>query len=74
MTRNRRRRDTGTTKNLRVELQEALDEIGMHVDAILDEWLIPADNGTPLLCLTIQVDTALTMSQNPIWPNSKRSV
>lgn len=41
---NRRRRDTGTTKNLRVELQEALDEIGLNVDAILDEWLIPADN------------------------------
>lgn len=55
VTRNRRRRDTGTTKNLRAELQEALDEIGLNVDAILDEWLIPGDNGMHQTS-TIQLD------------------
>jgi len=59
MIRNRRRRDTGTTKNLRAELQEALDEIGLNVDAILDEWLIPADNGMRQ-ALPLKLNTRLT--------------
>lgn len=45
MNRNRRRRDSGTTKNLLVALEEALDEVGMHVDSLLGEWLLATDNG-----------------------------
>ncbi|KAH1627953.1 hypothetical protein KXX21_000658 [Aspergillus fumigatus] len=40
----KRRRDSGAVKDLRDELQDTLDEISMHVDAVLDEWLTaPAD-------------------------------
>ncbi|KAF4208003.1 hypothetical protein CNMCM8980_005888 [Aspergillus fumigatiaffinis] len=40
----KRRRDSGAIKDLRDELQYTLDEISMHVDAVLDEWLTaPAD-------------------------------
>ncbi|KAL4894005.1 107-domain-containing protein [Aspergillus ambiguus] len=41
---NKRRRDSGAIKNLRNELQDTLDEIAIHVDAVLDEWLVMADN------------------------------
>ncbi|KAF9890267.1 Nucleoporin nup84 [Aspergillus nanangensis] len=41
---NKRRRDSGTIKNLRLELQEALDDIAVHVDAVLDEWLVVAED------------------------------
>ncbi|THC96345.1 hypothetical protein EYZ11_004160 [Aspergillus tanneri] len=37
---NRRRRDSGTIQDLQEELQEALDDIAVHIDAVLDEWLI----------------------------------
>jgi nuclear pore complex protein Nup107 len=44
MFRSKRRRDSGAIKDLRDELQYTLDEISMHVDAVLDEWLTaPAD-------------------------------
>ncbi|KAI9928847.1 Nucleoporin nup84 [Aspergillus wentii] len=39
---NKRRRDSGAIMELRQGLQEALDEIAYHVDAMLDEWLIQA--------------------------------
>ncbi|KAL4809560.1 107-domain-containing protein [Aspergillus unguis] len=40
----KRRRDSGTLKNLMGELQEALDNISIHIDEILYDWLIlPAD-------------------------------
>ncbi|RHZ53342.1 hypothetical protein CDV55_100183 [Aspergillus turcosus] len=40
----KRRRDSGAIKDLRDELQYSLDEISVHVDAVLDEWLAaPAD-------------------------------
>ncbi|KAI9038731.1 nucleoporin Nup84/Nup107 family protein [Aspergillus affinis] len=39
------RRDSGTIHDLREALQEALDEIAVHVDAVLDEWLTIAANG-----------------------------
>ena len=42
----RHRRDSGAIKDLRGELQDALDEIGMHIDAMLDDWLIVGENGT----------------------------
>jgi hypothetical protein len=42
---NKRRRDSGAIKDLRNELQDTLDEIAIHVDAVLDEWLVVADNG-----------------------------
>lgn len=43
--RNKRRRDSGTIKNLKDELQESLDEVSVHVDALLDEWLMGAEDG-----------------------------
>lgn len=44
ISRSRRRRDSGAIKDLRDELQYTLDEISVHVDAVLDEWLTaPAD-------------------------------
>ncbi|EAW07749.1 nucleoporin Nup84/Nup107 family protein [Aspergillus clavatus NRRL 1] len=43
---NKRRRDSGAIKDLRDELQERLDEIGVHVDAVLDEWLSTAADET----------------------------
>ncbi|PYH99387.1 nuclear pore complex protein An-Nup84 [Aspergillus ellipticus CBS 707.79] len=42
--RNRRRRDSGTLKDMREELQEALDETSLHVDIMLDEWLVGSEN------------------------------
>ncbi|KAF5854945.1 Nucleoporin nup84 [Aspergillus alliaceus] len=42
----KRRRDTGTVKHLKDDLQEALDEVSVHVDALLDEWLMGAEDGT----------------------------
>ncbi|KAG2415467.1 hypothetical protein HFD88_006658 [Aspergillus terreus] len=41
---NKRRRDSGAIKDLRNGLQDTLDEIAIHVDAVLDEWLVVADN------------------------------
>ncbi|PKY09037.1 nuclear pore complex protein An-Nup84 [Aspergillus campestris IBT 28561] len=38
------RRDSGAIKDLRGELQDALDEIGMHIDSMLDDWLIVGEN------------------------------
>lgn len=49
--RNKRRRDSGAMKDLRNELQDSLDEIAIHVDAVLDEWLAVADNGKPHLLI-----------------------
>ncbi|GMG28167.1 unnamed protein product [Aspergillus oryzae var. brunneus] len=43
---NKRRRDSGTIKNLKDELQESLDEVSVHVDALLDEWLMGAEDET----------------------------
>ncbi|KAE8325534.1 107-domain-containing protein [Aspergillus sergii] len=43
---NKRRRDSGTIKNLKDELQESLDEVSIHVDALLDEWLMGAEDET----------------------------
>jgi nuclear pore complex protein Nup107 len=37
MFRSKRRRDSGAIKDLRDELQYTLDEISMHVDAVLDD-------------------------------------
>ncbi|PWY89794.1 nuclear pore complex protein An-Nup84 [Aspergillus heteromorphus CBS 117.55] len=42
----KRRRDSGTIKDLRVELQGALDETSLHIDAMLDEWLVSSENET----------------------------
>lgn len=50
MVRNRRRRDSGTARTLLEELQESLDEVGMHVDSVLDEWLIPDTDGKRAPC------------------------
>lgn len=52
MSRTRRRRDSGTTRNLLVALEEALDEVGMHVDSLLGEWLIPATDGKHQLLIS----------------------
>lgn len=63
--RNRRRRDSGTTRNLLVALEEALDEVGMHVDSLLGEWLIPAVNGKHFI-LSNEVARRLTwIDPNP---------
>ncbi|KAL3480168.1 107-domain-containing protein [Aspergillus californicus] len=42
---NKRRRDSGTLKNLRDELQDALDQVSISVDAVLYDFLLsPHDN------------------------------
>lgn len=41
----KRRRDSGTLKNLLAELQEALDGVSVHIDAVLYDWLISGQNG-----------------------------
>ncbi|PWY83089.1 nuclear pore complex protein An-Nup84 [Aspergillus sclerotioniger CBS 115572] len=40
----KRRRDAGTLKDLRGELQEALDDTSLQIDAMLDEWLVNYEN------------------------------
>ncbi|KAL4790198.1 107-domain-containing protein, partial [Aspergillus venezuelensis] len=42
----KRRRDSGTLKNLVEELQDALDGVSIHIDAVLYDWLIGAQNPT----------------------------
>lgn len=39
------RRDSGTVKDLRDELQDALDTVSHHIDNILYDWLIYHSNG-----------------------------
>lgn len=41
----KRRRDSGTIKNLLAELQDALDGVSVHIDAVLYDWLISGQNG-----------------------------
>ncbi|KAE8355571.1 107-domain-containing protein [Aspergillus coremiiformis] len=43
---NKRRCDSGTIKDLKDELQESLDEISVHIDALLDVWLMDAEDAT----------------------------
>ncbi|KAF7585703.1 Nucleoporin nup84 [Aspergillus hancockii] len=43
---NKRRRDSGTIKHLKDELQDALDEISVHIDVVLDDWLTGAEDET----------------------------
>lgn len=75
MIRNRRRRDSGTARALLEELQESLDEIGIHVDAVLDEWLVPAADGKhSVFSDTSTRQEMLTQAQNPIRPNWNKSV
>ncbi|KAL4916215.1 107-domain-containing protein [Aspergillus aurantiobrunneus] len=40
----KRRRDSGTLKALMEELQDALDGVSLHIDAILYDWLVSAKN------------------------------
>ncbi|KAL4925837.1 nucleoporin Nup84/Nup107 family protein [Aspergillus undulatus] len=40
----KRRRDSGTVKNLVEELQDALDGVSLHIDAVLYDWLVSAQN------------------------------
>ncbi|KKK15621.1 hypothetical protein ARAM_006878 [Aspergillus rambellii] len=40
----KRRRDSGTVKGLKADLQDALDEVSQHIDAVLYEWLINAQD------------------------------
>lgn len=41
----KRRRDSGTIKNLLAELQDALDGVSVHIDAVLYDWLISGQSG-----------------------------
>ncbi|KAI9371384.1 107-domain-containing protein [Aspergillus egyptiacus] len=40
----KRRRDSGTIKGLVDELQEALDKVSEHIDAVLYDWLVDAQD------------------------------
>jgi nuclear pore complex protein Nup107 len=40
----KRRRDSGTIKGLRDELQDALDGVSVHIDAVLYDWLVSAQD------------------------------
>ncbi|KAE8145807.1 107-domain-containing protein [Aspergillus avenaceus] len=40
---NKHRRDTGTIKDLREELQESLNDVSVHIDGVMDFWLTSAE-------------------------------
>ncbi|KAL2829560.1 107-domain-containing protein [Aspergillus pseudoustus] len=44
----KRRRDSGTIKGLRDELQDALDGVSVHIDAVLYDWLVSAQDEAEL--------------------------
>ncbi|KAL4780475.1 107-domain-containing protein [Aspergillus varians] len=41
----KRRRDSGTLKGLLEDLQDALDGVSLHIDAVLYDWLVNAQDG-----------------------------
>lgn len=43
--RNKHRRDSGAVKNALSEMERCLQEVEEHVGALVEDWLVAADDG-----------------------------